>query len=361
MSEQPPRTPFTPLYTPELSRDANGIILYCDAQGNWLSYNGPLPTLQQPMPERTGPQPSYVPQNNLSHGGPSSPIEHAFPQQPEYQFALRPVVGSSSAPIPIDPALVPFPGGADADLRHSPTIANAIGLKPAEKVAGSRRKGKGRERADPKGKKRQRASYGSDNNTEPVAKRGRPQGSANYSKDSAFDPEAQKNRDDTRAHRSFENTQFLAVSQQLRDAQATAENLRSENNVLRNRIHDIERQLERSELRHEMMGYDSGRRARSPSRSRWGRSASRSRRGCSASHSHRRSRSLHRHRVPGYRSHKRDPGIDRVNGKIRSETVFPEGGAATYFISDPSTDEYYNNDDDENSNPFRLDRPWEDP
>ncbi|KAJ7833532.1 hypothetical protein B0H14DRAFT_3462672 [Mycena olivaceomarginata] len=103
--------------------------------------------------------------------------------QPEYQFALRPVVNSTSAPVPIDPALVPLPGGADADLRHGPTIANAIGLKPAEKVAGSRPKGKGKERADPKGKKRQRASTGSDNDTEPVAKRGRPQGSANYSKD----------------------------------------------------------------------------------------------------------------------------------------------------------------------------------
>ncbi|KAJ6479693.1 hypothetical protein C8R45DRAFT_1005805 [Mycena sanguinolenta] len=367
----------------------------------------------------------------------------------------------------------------------------------AEKVAGSRRKGKGKERADPKGKKRQRASSGSDNDSEPVAKRGRPQGSANYSKDnlskmfdiiedvlpigqkgwkeverrynrsakqrgwaerppkvlenkfkqylrqkkptgsaacppevkraheieelinqrvgtrelsdsefddpsdpassdddlevvertaiarraptpplprksrskgadlankiaSAFDPEAQKNRDDARAHRSFENTQLLAMSQQLRDAQATAENLRSENNVLRNRIHDLERKLERSELRQEMMSYAGRRQADSPSRSWRGRTPSRSRRGRSTSRSRRRSRSPPRYRVPGYRSHKRDAGIDRVNGKIRCETVFPEGGAATYFISDPSTDEYYNNnDEEENRNPFRLDRPWD--
>ncbi|KAF7377193.1 hypothetical protein MSAN_00139000 [Mycena sanguinolenta] len=98
----------------------------------------------------------HSPATLLCHRGPSSPIEHAFPQQPEYQFALRPVQsGTSSDPIPIDPALIPLPGGADADLRHGPTIANAIGLKRAEKVAGSRRKGKGKERADPKGKKRQ--------------------------------------------------------------------------------------------------------------------------------------------------------------------------------------------------------------
>jgi hypothetical protein len=43
MSEQPPRTPFTPVYAPELSRDANGNILYRDPQGRWLPYNGPLP------------------------------------------------------------------------------------------------------------------------------------------------------------------------------------------------------------------------------------------------------------------------------------------------------------------------------
>jgi hypothetical protein len=47
-------------------------------------------------------------------------------------------------------------------------------------VGGSRRKGK--ERADPKGKKRQRASSGSDDE-EPAPKRGRPTGSSNYSKE----------------------------------------------------------------------------------------------------------------------------------------------------------------------------------
>jgi hypothetical protein len=76
---------------------------------------------------------------------------------------------------------MPLPGGADLDLRDGPTIANAIGLKRAEKVAGTRRKGK--ERADPKGKKRQRASSDSEGDSEPVAKRGRPAGSGNYGKE----------------------------------------------------------------------------------------------------------------------------------------------------------------------------------
>lgn len=98
------------------------------------------------------------------------------------QFSLRPVQsGSAQNPIPIDPALIPLPAGADLDLTDGATIAKAKGLKRADKVAGSRRKGK--ERADPKGKKRQRVSSGSDNDSEPAAKRGRPQGSANYSKD----------------------------------------------------------------------------------------------------------------------------------------------------------------------------------
>ncbi|KAF7344772.1 hypothetical protein MVEN_01638200 [Mycena venus] len=462
MSEQPPRTPFTPIYAPEFSRDANGNILYRDAQGRWLPYNGPLPNQQQAMPEYTAQQLGHVPLNDKSRGGPNSPIEHAFAPQPEYQFTLRPVQsGTPQAPIPIDPALLPLPGGADLDLRDGPTIANAMGLNRAEKVGGRRRKGK--ERADPKGKKRQRASSGSDNDSEPVAKRGRPQGSANYGKEdvrkmfdliaellpvgqkgwkeverrynkwakqngraerppkalenkykqylrqkkptgsgscppevkraheiedlinqrvgtrelsdsefddrsddgssdddievvertaiarraptpplprksrargtdlanklaNAFDPEVQKDRDEACARRSFENTQILTLSQQLRDERATTENLRGENTILRNRIHDVERALERAELRNEMMSFADGRRGRSPRRPR-------------------------RPRPLGYRSHKRDPGVERVDGKIRCETKYPDGGAMTYWISDPSTDDY-DESDEENHNPW---------
>jgi hypothetical protein len=39
LDQPPPCTPFTPLYTPELSHDANSTIVYRDAQ----PYNGPVP------------------------------------------------------------------------------------------------------------------------------------------------------------------------------------------------------------------------------------------------------------------------------------------------------------------------------
>jgi hypothetical protein len=59
----------------------------------------------------------------------------------------------------------------------------------------------------------------------------------------------------------------------------------------------------------------------------------------------------HRSRPLGYRSHKRDPGLKQVGGKIRCETKYPDGGGMTYWISDPSTDDYDDNDD-ENHNPW---------
>ncbi|KAJ7843039.1 hypothetical protein B0H13DRAFT_1909568 [Mycena leptocephala] len=105
MSDQPPRTPFTPLYTPELSRDANGNLLYRDQDGRWLPYNGFLPVCsyscsqnqQQAMPEQT-PQPlGHVSSNDRSRGGPNSPIEHAF--QPQHSPALY-----SHRPSPHAPA-----------------------------------------------------------------------------------------------------------------------------------------------------------------------------------------------------------------------------------------------------------------
>ncbi|KAF8182174.1 hypothetical protein K438DRAFT_2166707 [Mycena galopus ATCC 62051] len=415
MPEQPPRTPFTPMYAPELSRNTNGNILYRDAQGHWLPYNGPLPNQLQAMPEHAIQQLGHVPLN--------------------------------AGPIPIDPALLPLPGGPDLDLRDGPTIANAISLKHTEKVGGSRRKGK--ERADPKGKKRQHASSGSDNDSEPVAKCGHPHGSPNYGKDNvckmfdlivellpmgqkgwkeverwykkwakqngraerppkalenkykqylrqkkptgsascppevkhpheiedlinqrigtrelsnsefddrsenglsdedievvehtaiarraptpplprksrargtelasklahAFDPEVQRDRDEAHTCRSLENTQILTLSQQLRDERATTENLHGENTILRNQIHDVERALERAELRNEMMGFASpaihALRVTVPTSAMWG---------------------------------------SRVNGKICCETIYPEG--------DPSTDEYDEDDDnEENCNPWHT-------
>ncbi|KAF8177117.1 hypothetical protein K438DRAFT_1770230 [Mycena galopus ATCC 62051] len=298
MSEQPPHTPFTLMYAPELSCNTNGNILYRDAQGCWLPYNGPLLNQPQAMPEHATQQLGHVPLNDRTRGGPSSPIEHAFAPQPEYQFTLRPVQSSTpQAPIPIDPALLPLPGGPDLDLRDGPTIANAIGLKRAEKVGGSHCKGK--EHADPKGKKRQRASSSSDNDSEPVAKCGLPHGSANYGKDDIHKmfnlvaellPVGQKGWKEVERRYNKWAKQMPSIQRcrgtQLRDERATTENLRSENTILRNRIHNVKRALERAELRNEMMGLASS--------------------------------------------------------------------AMTYWVSDPSTNEYHNDDDDEENR-----HPWD--
>lgn len=106
------------------------------------------------------------------------------------QFSLRPVqdVPSQQHPIPIDPALqTPLPRGPYLDLTHPGTIADAKGLKRADKVAGSRRNGKSKERADSVPKKRSRVhrvSSDSDSD-EPPSKRGkggRPAGSTSYGK-----------------------------------------------------------------------------------------------------------------------------------------------------------------------------------
>ncbi|KAF7345930.1 hypothetical protein MVEN_01615300 [Mycena venus] len=124
MSDQPPRTPFTPLYTPELSRNSKGNLLYRDQDGCWLPYNRLLQNQQHAVPEQTAQSLGHLPLNDRSHGGPNSPIEHAFQPQPQYQFSLRPVQnGTPQHPIPIDPALMPLPGGADLDLRDVQAVS----------------------------------------------------------------------------------------------------------------------------------------------------------------------------------------------------------------------------------------------
>jgi hypothetical protein len=76
--------------------------------------------------------------------------------------------------------------GAELDSRDAAAIAKARGLKPADKVAGSRRNGKersdskGKGRADvKKGNKRAHESSDSEDDNEPPAKHGRPAGSGN--------------------------------------------------------------------------------------------------------------------------------------------------------------------------------------
>ncbi|KAJ7125615.1 hypothetical protein C8R43DRAFT_1135196 [Mycena crocata] len=455
MSDQPNRAPFTSLYSPELGHDSHGNLLYRDhPDGRWLLHNGPLPNSRQAMQQL--PAPAYTaPSTERNRGGLDSPMGHV-PDQDRYSFSLRPVQSSAPAQntLPIDPALLPLPGGADLDLTNGLTIANARGLKRAEKVAGCRCKGK--DRTDPKGKKRQHPSSDLDDDDEPIAKCGRPSSSSNYSKDdvnklfdiiekeqpvgqkgwkvvqkqynrwaelngrpylkvkkptssttcppevkraheledligqrvstrdlsnsefddsgdassdndveviddpsivvrtavacrnptpplrrksrpsganlvtkmsSVFDPEVQKTSDDARSQRTFENTHILTLSQQLHDSQGVAENLRGQNTILQNHVHELERALDRAELRLEMSGITRAGGERDRGRAR------------------RRSPSA------GYRSHKRVPGIERVRGKIRCERTFPEGGGVTYWVSDPST-EADSDDEDENHNPW---------
>jgi hypothetical protein len=127
----------------------------------------------------------------------------------------------------------------------------------------------------------------------------------------AFDPELQRARNDARANRSFENTQVISLTQQLRDAQALSENLRTQNAVLQNRVHDLERANDCAMMRAELMSELTQR--SEPNRGRT------------------RLPSPPRHR----RSRKNEPDIDRVDGKIRCEHIYPDGGAMTYWLSDP--------------------------
>ncbi|KAJ6553569.1 hypothetical protein DFH09DRAFT_1085684 [Mycena vulgaris] len=124
----------------------------------------------------------------------------------------------------------------------------------------------------------------------------------------AFDPDVQKSRDQERSERSFQTTQIITMSQQLRDAQATNESLRNQMATIQTRAHDTERALDRAEMLLKMYTGDFApkqRRKSSPKRSR-------------------------------YADH---PDIVRVNGKVRCEVTYPDGGACTYWVSDPSSDE----------------------
>jgi hypothetical protein len=69
----------------------------------------------------------------------------------------------------------------------------------------------------------------------------------------ALDPAAQRDRDEDRANRSFATVQLLTQSQQLRDSNAKVENLQGQLFGLRNRLYDAERELDRAQLRIEMM------------------------------------------------------------------------------------------------------------
>lgn len=69
----------------------------------------------------------------------------------------------------------------------------------------------------------------------------------------AFDPEVQRARDDERANRAFATTQYLTLSQQLRDAQAMNDKLRDQIYDLRNDLYEAQRSCDRAEMRLEML------------------------------------------------------------------------------------------------------------
>ncbi|KAJ7750685.1 hypothetical protein DFH07DRAFT_1034059 [Mycena maculata] len=115
----------------------------------------------------------------------------------------------------------------------------------------------------------------------------------------AFDPDALKSRDEERSQRSFQSTQLFTISQQLRDAQATIESLRNQITALQSQTHDIERARDHAEFKLEVLSSD-------PDMTR-------------------------RVRV--------HPSNMRVDGKIRCEEIYPDGGSCTYWITDNSHDD----------------------
>ncbi|KAJ7747300.1 hypothetical protein B0H16DRAFT_1726071 [Mycena metata] len=124
-----------------------------------------------------------------------------------------------------------------------------------------------------------------------------------------FDPAAQKARDKDRAERSFQNTHMLALTGQLRDSQASNDQLRREHAALQSRIYELERARDRAEMRlefHQPPVFDAP-----PTRS----SGSR---------------------------FKNVSDVVRVNGHVKCETVYPEGGRCTTWIPDHSDDEKEN-------------------
>ena len=70
---------------------------------------------------------------------------------------------------------------------------------------------------------------------------------------SALDPDVQKSRDDERASRSMQNTQIFTLSQQLRDSQAANDKLRGDLDKSRDRVHKLERSLDRARIKLEFI------------------------------------------------------------------------------------------------------------
>lgn len=115
----------------------------------------------------------------------------------------------------------------------------------------------------------------------------------------AFDPEAQRQRDADRANRSLQNTQILAMTQQLRDAQQQTDVIRAQLNDIQQRLHESERARDRAELRLEVIQLSTSHQPQGQSRQRTRRPEPRQ------------SKKMH-----------------------KSETWYPEGGGKTEWFTD---------------------------
>ncbi|KAJ7257277.1 hypothetical protein C8J57DRAFT_1074477 [Mycena rebaudengoi] len=127
----------------------------------------------------------------------------------------------------------------------------------------------------------------------------------------AFDPEVQRARDEERYNRSTQNTQVFTLSQQLRDAHVTADNLRNQISILQQHLNDAERARDVALLKVKMIEYGGGRRAE-------------------------------RGRRRGDHSRSRSPYRRSPARKLRCEERYADGGACTYWITDEDDSEKEN-------------------
>ncbi|KDR70606.1 hypothetical protein GALMADRAFT_144507 [Galerina marginata CBS 339.88] len=118
------------------------------------------------------------------------------------------------------------------------------------------------------------------------------------------------------------------LSQQLRDATATAESLRTQNSTLQARIHEAERARDRAELKLEMVQMSTPRYPPLPSHHTRHRSPT-----------HPPPRAISSR--PGLlrRSPATKASLDRANGRSRHVEIYPEGGSYTMWVTDPSSSE----------------------
>jgi hypothetical protein len=126
-----------------------------------------------------------------------------------------------------------------------------------------------------------------------------------------FDPEIQRSMHEERSQRSFQTTQLVTLTQQLRDAQAATE-------ALRNRLAEVERARDRAELKLEFL-------SPAPFTGFGGNGGQSSRARYIAEEC---------------------PDLVRRGGKIRCERLFPEGGGCVEWFTDEE-----DNADKENWNP----------